>query len=80
LDDYVSHEVVERTLRQWMDGIDGARLSTDSAAKNALRQFIVAAVQSDDVNFPDLDQHTISTHIPLAARVVENLDFVNLGK
>lgn len=73
-------DVAGNVFRQWMDGVDRARYMDDNDARNALKLFVVHALEEikneNDLkrSFVSLDLHTIDVKIPLTVKEIEDID------
>lgn len=80
LDDFVTDDVVRKVFRQWLDGVDEARLRDDGGAREALRCFVKNALseifKGNDftTSLPLLNRDTVDTKIPLLAKSIEEID------
>lgn len=61
-----------------MDGVDRARLHSEETSKQALRTFVIRALEASELDFKTLDDSTIDARIPITSRLLENLDVGSL--
>lgn len=79
LSDFITDDVVRKVFKQWLDGIDKARLRDNSDARNALKRFVINALaeinRGNDLArcWPILNDYTVNAKIPLVARTVEKI-------
>lgn len=82
--EFVSDDVVRAVFRQWLDGVDAARLRDDDDAKKALKRFVIHALleveKGNDLKtkFQSLNRYTVDAKIPFSAGAIGGINVKSL--